>query len=114
MEIETINNQWTKVQQFVKKRFGKEMDIKSILFILGLNELNNKKDDYTKEEKMDLMNIGFCRIASLSGYFQITGEDKDGWPKWEQRKAVPKMNTKDQESFIKEHIIRHFEAEALI
>lgn len=114
MDVETLDLKWEKVQEFLKKRFGKAMDIKSILFVLGLNELQKKKDDYTKEEKMDLMNIGFCKIASISGYFQETGKDADGWPKWEQRKAVPKMGTKEQEAFIKEHIILHFEEEALI
>ena len=109
-----MDEQWNKVIHYLRGRFGKKMDIKSILFVLGLNELDKKKDSYEKEEKMDLMNIGFCKVTSLSGYFKMTGTDEDGWPIWEQVKAVPRMSAKEQEQFIKQHIVRHFEAETLI
>ena len=111
---ETIDNKWIEVEAYLKQRFNSTLDIKSILFILGLRELGRKESDLTKEEKMDLMNLGFCKIASLSGYFDILEKDKDGWPVWKQIKPLPKMKTKEQEAFIKEHVVKYFEAEALI
>ena len=39
-------------------------------------------------------------------------QKKNFWQK--QEKPLPKMNTKEQERFIKEHVIKYFEQEALI
>lgn len=110
----TIDDKWLQVEAYLKKRFDSALDIKSILFILGLRELGRKENDLTKEEKMDLMNLGFCKISSLSGYFDILEKDKDGWPVWKQIKPLPKMSTKEQELFIKQHVVKYFETEALI
>ncbi len=109
-----FEDKWKSVEDYLKERFDKKLDVKSILFILGLRELGRKETSLTKEEKMDLMNIGFCKIASTSGYFQLEETDKDGWPIWKQAKPLPKMNTKEQEIFIKEHVVKYFETEALI
>ena len=109
-----IEERWLDVLAHLKDKFGGEMDVKSVLFILGLRDLGKVGSDFSKEEKMDLMNIGFCRIASLSGYFRTDGNDEEGWPIWKQAKPIPKMNNKDQELFIKEHVVKYFESEKLI
>lgn len=112
--MEDLDLKWSSVEGYLKNRFNKKLDIKSILFILGLRELGRKETDFSKEAKMDLMNVGFCKIASISGYFETSEKDKDGWPIWNQIKPLPKMSTKEQERFIKEHVIKYFEQEALI
>lgn len=112
--MENLDIKWSSVESYLKKRFSQQLDIKSILFILGLRELGRKETDFSKEAKMDLMNVGFCRIASISGYFETLEKDKDGWPIWKQIKPLPKMSTKEQERFIKEHVIKYFEQEDLI
>ena len=112
--MEYSDDKWKAVIAFLETRFDKEMDIKAILFILGIQSLGRPSDEFSKEEKMDLMNLGFCEIAALSGFFVKADEDKDGWPIWNQAKALPKMSTKEQEQFIKAHVIKYFESEALI
>lgn len=112
--MDHLEEKWEQVITHLKDKFNGEMDVKSILFILGLQELGKVGSDFSKEEKMDLMNIGFCRIASLSGYFRADGSDTDGWPLWKQAKPLPKMSNKEQERFIKEHVVKYFETEKLI
>lgn len=112
--MENLEEKWLQVVNRLKGKFDNELDVKSILFILGLRELGKVGSDFSKEEKMDLMNIGFCRIASLSGYFRTDGNDDEGWPLWKQAKPIPKMSTKEQEVFIKEHVVKYFETEKLI
>lgn len=106
---------WQKVLSLFNDRFGKDADINAVLFVLGLREMGmaggNKIE---KEMKMDLMNLGFCRVAQLSGYFDSQEKDQDGWPLWQQTKPLPKMTTKEQELFIKQHVIRYCEHEGLI
>ena len=111
---EVLENAWNEVQRFIKERFGKSADMKSVLFIIGLREMGRNESSLTKEQKMDLMNLAFCRISSLSGYFEIKENDEDGWPIWKQVKPLPQMNSKEQEIFIKEHVITYFKAEKLI
>ncbi|MGB0430807.1 MAG: hypothetical protein ACPGLV_10060 [Bacteroidia bacterium] len=111
---ENFEDKWLSVESYLKDRFSKALDIKSILFILGLRELGKNETNFTKEEKMDLMNVGFCKIASKAGYFDMAEKDQDGWPIFKQIKPLPKMNTKEQEQFIKEHVVNYFETENLI
>ncbi|MGZ5244561.1 MAG: hypothetical protein ACXWEY_03640 [Bacteroidia bacterium] len=105
---------WQKVQQFMQDRFDKKADIKELLFIIGLRELGQKKNKFTKEQKTDLMNLAFCKAASFSGYFDVAHLDADGWPVWKQLKPLPVMNNKEQEIFIKAHIILYFESEGFL
>ncbi|MBI1184158.1 hypothetical protein GC194_07795 [bacterium] len=113
--MNAIDDKWPLVIEFLKGKFQeKQPDVKSVLFVLGLRELGKRQTEFSKEAKMDLMNIGFCKICSLSGYFETEGNDADGWPLWKQVKPLPKMTTKEQEKFIKEHVVKYFEAEAFI
>jgi hypothetical protein len=107
-------HKWQQVLDLFKDRFGKDADVHAILFVVGLREMGMSGGKIEKETKMDLMNLGFCRVAQLSGYFLSYENDQDGWPLWQQAKPLPKMTTKEQEAFIKEHVIRYCEHEGLI
>jgi len=109
-----VGEAWEKVLEFMKNRFEKDADVKAILFVIGLRELATKKTKFTKEEKQDLMNLALCTIMTPDGYFNVKHLDKEGWPVWEQIKPFPVMNNKDQEEFIKLHIIKYFMEEKLI
>ena len=112
--MQELDQNWEKVQETLKSRFGKDTDVKSVLFIIGLRELGKKKKKFTKEEKQDLMNLAVCKILSPEGYFTVSHLDGEGWPVWKQTKPLPVMNNKEQENFIKEHIITYFEDEGLL
>ncbi len=117
-------HRWPEVEEFMAKRFERGVDLKGILFIIGLREMGNQrrvevsegqaKKKYTKEEKQDLMNLALCQATSLDGYFEITHLDEAGWPVWRQIKPMPPMDNKVQEEFIRHYVIRYFESEALI
>ncbi|MCB0738873.1 MAG: hypothetical protein KDC92_15295 [Bacteroidetes bacterium] len=109
----TIDN-WPKVEAFIEKRFDKKPDLKAALFVIGMRELGSVQRKLTKEEKQDLMNLAFCKICSVDGYFRVDEMDADGWPIWKQVKPLPKMSAKEQEQFLKEHVVTYFETEELI
>jgi hypothetical protein len=111
--MENVEKEWERVVESLKSRFGKDSDVKAVLFIIGLRELGKKKKKFSKEEKQDLMNLAVCKIFSIDGYFEVQHLDADGWPVWKQAKPLPSMNAKEQEVFIKEHIIKYFEQEKL-
>ncbi|MCK7558927.1 hypothetical protein MKQ70_29690 [Chitinophaga sedimenti] len=107
---EDFEYRWNQLETMLKERFGKTPNMEAILFLIGIRELGNyTKKKFTKEQKQDLMHIAMCTLLSQSGYFEFAGVDKDGWPHFTEKQAVPKMELLEQEHFIKEHVLTYFE-----
>jgi hypothetical protein len=103
---------WEKVLDIIQASFGKRPgDLNSVLFLIGVQELGQGKKIFTKEEKRDLIHIAICKIMSLSGYYELEGIDKDGWPHWRLIKKLPYYDILEQEKLMKMHIIEYFKKE---
>jgi hypothetical protein len=100
---------WIELRQKLKNQFGKAPDMNAILLLVGIRELGKIQKKFTKEEKQDLMHIATCSLLSRSGYYELEGEDQDGWPHWAPIKNLPVMDLVQQEDFLKDHIIQYFE-----
>lgn len=100
---------WLALRGKLKEQFGKAPDLNAVLFLIGIRELGQNKRKFTKEEKQDLMHIATCSVLSQSGYYELQGSDQDGWPHWVAKKKLPVMDLIEQESFLKDHVIRYFE-----
>ena len=83
--------------------------METILFLIGVQELGDIKEKFTKEQKQDLMHIAVCSLLSVSGYYELEGVDADGWPHYRQLKALPVMDLIAQENFMKDHVLLYFE-----
>jgi hypothetical protein len=83
--------------------------METILFLIGVQELGHVRRKFSKEEKQDLMHIAVCSLFQQSGYYEVEGTDKDGWPHFRQLKALPVMSMPEQENFLKDHILLYFE-----
>jgi hypothetical protein len=105
-----LQTRWWTLEAKLVERFGKKPDMEAILFLIGVQEFGQIKDKYTKEQKQDLMHIAICSLLSQSGYYELEGKDVDGWPHFKQLKAMPVMNTIEQENFLKDHILLYFES----
>ena len=99
---------WWKLEEKLIERFGKKPDMESILFLIGVQELNSDKKKFTKEQKQDLMHVAVCTILAPGGYYQLDGHDRDGWPHFRQLKEIPSMSLPEQENFMKDHILMYF------
>lgn len=106
---EEFEQQWQRVLDMFAERFGKTPNMEAILFLIGAQELGNMKKKWTKEQKQDLMHVATCTLLSQSGYFELEGYDKDGWPHFKEAQPVPKMSMPEQERFLQEHIIAYFD-----
>jgi len=91
------------------ERFGKKPDMETILFLIGIQEFGDIKEKFTKEQKQDLMHIAVCSLLAPSGYYELEGIDKDGWPHFKQLKPLPVLSPIEQENFIKDHVLLYFE-----
>jgi hypothetical protein len=100
---------WWKLEEKLMERFQKKPDVESVLFMIGLQELGDIKEKFTKEQKQDLMHIAICTVLSPSGYYELSHVDEDGWPHFKQLTAMPDMHPAEQENFLKDHILLYFQ-----
>jgi hypothetical protein len=49
-----------------------------------------------------------------SGYYTFDGHDDDGWPHFSQAKELPALFLRDQENFLKDHILMYFRNQEFI
>lgn len=89
------------------------MDMNAILLVIGIRELGQLKESFTKEEKVRLMHIAVCRLFSSSGYYELRGHNYRGWPQWEKVNDLPFGDVFEQETLLRQHIISYFEDEEL-
>ncbi len=110
MEIQDdLQTRWWNLEAKLVDRFGKKPDLETVLFLIGIQEFGDIRPKFTKEQKQDLMHIAVCSLLSQSGYYEIHGVDKDGWPHFRQLKTMPDMTMIEQENFIKDHVLLYFE-----
>jgi hypothetical protein len=103
---------WQKILKKIEINLGKKPnDLNSVLFLIGVQELGKGAKSFSKEEKQDLMHIAICKLLSYSGFYELEGLDKDGWPHWKMVKNLPKFDLLDQEKLLKMHAIEYFERE---
>lgn len=104
-----LQTRWWNLEAKLVERFGKKPDMEAILFLIGIQELGELRNKFTKEQKQDLMHIAMCSLLAQSGYYELEKVDDDGWPHFRQLKALPVMDLIAQENFIKDHVLLYFE-----
>ena len=107
-----LDRKWNALMVEMESIIGrKPKDLNSVLFLIGVQELGHGTKIFSKEEKQDLMHIGICKILSLSGYYELEGLDKDGWPHWKVIRKLPHFDLLEQERLLKMHVMEYFEKE---
>ena len=105
---EDLQVRWLKLRIKLKEKFGIKPDMNGVLLLIGIQELGQGPQSYSKEQKQDLMHIAICTILSASGYYVFEGNDEEGWPHFKQVKALPEFNLYEQENFLKDHVLLYF------
>jgi hypothetical protein len=113
MELD-LHTRWKMLENKLEDSFGKKMTMESILFLIGVRELGSPPKTFTKEEKIDLMHIAICRLLSISGYYELSHLDQDGWPHWTLLKPLPHADMFGQVNLMREHVLAYFDAESLL
>lgn len=108
MEIE-FQKKWDSLLDRVNERFGQDMDVQAILFVIGLQELGQKVEKLSKDQKVEVMHVAVCTLLEPYGYYSFIGRDKDGWPHWETKEQLPRLSNAEQEQLIKEGILDYLD-----
>jgi hypothetical protein len=105
---------WWNLEAQLVERFNKKPDMEAILFLIGIQELGDMREKFTKEQKQDLMHVAVCTLFSQSGYYELEKVDEDGWPHFKQLKPLPAMSLPEQENFMKDHVLLYFQTNGFI
>ncbi|MCF8464532.1 MAG: hypothetical protein K9G41_06815 [Flavobacteriales bacterium] len=108
-----LQREWTEVLTKLEFKFGEGLDLDAVLFLIGVQELGQGYREFKKHEKTDLMHIAICRLLSQYGYYELIGEDEDGWPHYKEIGKLPRLNPTQQSLLMKEAIIDYFKKEGL-
>lgn len=103
-----LQARWWNLEAKLVERFGKKPDMEAILFLIGMQELGELRNKFTKEQKQDLMHVATCTLLAQSGFYEMERVDEDGWPHFKQIKSLPVMNLIEQENFMKDHVLLYF------
>ena len=101
-------DRWVKLLSDLQKNFKEELSLKSILFLIGVQELNMGIRNFSKEEKLDVLHIATCSLLSKYGFYMFDKIDEEGWPHWKEVKPINSVSEKDQEILLKNAIIDYF------
>jgi len=106
--MEKLNNKWDALLLKLQKDIAEDIDLKGVLFLIGVQELQKGIVSFTKEEKQDILHLAVCKLLTPYGYFKFEKVDEDGWPHWIELKAIKNLSGKQQDLLIKEAIIAYF------
>lgn len=105
----TFDHQWRALLQELSSTYGEDLDLNSILFLVGVQELGQDVRKYGKQEKLELMHIAVCTLLEPFGYYSAQGRDNEGWPHFKKNKELPSLTSDEQERLMKEAMIAYFE-----
>ena len=84
------------------------IDIDSIIFLIGIQELGQFQKRFNKQKKLEVIHIAVCKLLSDYGYYEYDYTDNDGWPHYKLIKKLPNLKAGEQTILMKKAIINYF------
>lgn len=104
-----FEKRWRDLTARMAARFQGPVDLNSLIFLVGVQELGQHAREFKKDEKVNLMHIGICVLLLPYGYYKELGRDADGWPHFERVQELPPLGANEQERLMKEAVLAYFE-----
>ena len=105
---------WRSMLARLERQFGGGMDLESLLFLIGVQELGKGPRRFKKDEKLDLMHIGICAVLEPLGYYRFSHRDDDGWVHYDAVKKLPFLTDAEQKILMRRAVMEYFEREEII
>ena len=84
------------------------IDVDSIIFLIGIQELGQFQKRFNKQKKLEVIHIAVCKLLSDYGYYEFDYTDNDGWPHYKLIKKLPNLKAGEQTILMKKAIINYF------
>lgn len=111
-----LKERWEQLVEKLSNQFsqGEDLDLDAIIYLIGVQELGKFSTTYKKDEKINLMHIGICRLLEPYGYYEFEYFDSDGWPHYKVKEELPPLKAGEQSVLMKEAIVNYFLEKKLI
>ena len=111
-----LKKKWDLILSLISTKFnnGEKLDIESVIFLIGVQELGQPDLKFNKNQKIDLMHIAVCRLLEPFGYYKFDYVEEDGWPHYKIITKLPNLKAGEQSILMKEAIINYFIEKQLI
>lgn len=107
MDLE-LHKEWLAVVKKLSEQFGEDLDEQAVLFLIGVQEFGKGKQNFSKDQKLDVLHIAICTLLAPYGYYEYEGMDAEGWPHWKPTAKLPHLKPMQQSVLIKEAIVEYF------
>ena len=105
--MDDLNKKWDALVLRLEEKFDDEMNLKGILYLIGVQELNMGIKRFGREEKLDILHVAVCKILTPFGFYKFDTVDEEGWPHWKELKALKNLDEEKQGLLMKEAIINY-------
>ena len=105
-----LKERWGQLVNILSDQFsqGENLDLDSIIFLIGVQELGQLHREFKKDEKLNLMHIAICRLLEPYGYYEFDFVDDEGWPHYNVKEQLPPLKAGEQSVLMKEAIVNYF------
>lgn len=107
----TLKNKWNDLVIKLSNQFadGDALNLDSIIYLIGVQELGQGHRLFKKDEKINLMHIAICKLLEPYGYYEFDFFDDDKWPHYKTLTELPNLKPGEQTVLMKEAIVTYFE-----
>jgi hypothetical protein len=111
-KVGNLKEKWDFLVTSLSEQFaeGDELNLDSIIYLIGVQELGQGQRKFKKDEKVNLMHIAICKLLEPYGYYEFEYFDNDGWPHYKTLTELPNLKPGEQTVLMKEAIVTYFEA----
>jgi len=99
---------WQELCDLLGKQFNLDVDLNGVLFLVGVRERGLTLQPFTKEEKLNLINLGSCTLYLEMGLLEKTGTDAEGWPIFKQKSLAPNIPEERKYKILQECSVKYF------
>jgi len=105
--MDNKDNSWEELLLKVSKKFNVLADFDFLLFLIGIQERGTGYIKYSKDEKMDLINLARCVLFERKGFYKQDGLDEAGWPTFTVVNAIDDIPPSERESILKSAMVEY-------
>lgn len=105
-----LKARWEKLIEKLSAQFadGDPLDLDGMIYLVGIQELGQLHRTFKKDEKLQLMHIGICRLLEPFGFYAFDYFDSDGWPHFKVVEQLPPLRAGEQSVLMKEALVQYF------
>lgn len=104
-----MDEKWNALLEQLSEQFHADLDLQGVLYLIGVQELGKGYQEFSKDQKMDVLHVATCTLLEPYGFYVFDGKDKDGWPHWSNSEKLPALKPAQQHLLMKEAIIQYFD-----